>query len=87
MSNVRTTVTLDPDTEQLLHDLMQREGITFKEAVNRAIRLGLSPRRRERFRQRTYAMGFDPSVDYDHALRVAERLEDEELTRKLALGK
>jgi hypothetical protein len=39
---MRTTVTLDPDVEQLLRDSMQRRRLSFKEALNQAIRTGLS---------------------------------------------
>jgi hypothetical protein len=39
---MRTTVTLDPDVEQLLRDAMQRRRQSFKEALNQAIRSGLS---------------------------------------------
>lgn len=39
---MRTTVTLDPDVEQLLRDAMQRRRLSFKEALNQAIRNGLS---------------------------------------------
>ncbi len=42
----RTTVTLDPDVEQLLRDAMQRRRESFKEALNQAIRCGLMDRQR-----------------------------------------
>ncbi|MBM3674540.1 MAG: ribbon-helix-helix protein, CopG family [Actinobacteria bacterium] len=86
---MRTTVTLDPDTEALVKELMQREGLSFKEAVNRAIRAGLTPAagRRARFRQRSFAMGERAGIDYDRALQLAGRLEDDEIARKAALGK
>lgn len=42
----RTTVTLDPDVEQLLRDAMQRRRQSFKEALNQAIRHGLTNRQR-----------------------------------------
>lgn len=35
----------------------------------------------------TYAMGQQPAVDLTKALRLAAELEDEEIARKLALGK
>lgn len=85
---MRTTVTLDDDTAHLLKDLMQREGMTFKAAVNRAVRMGLAPsKRQQRFRQRTYSMGYNPAIPYDKALQLAGQLEDQELLRKLAAGK
>lgn len=42
MPVMRTTVTLDRDVEQLLRDAMQRRRQSFKEALNQAIRNGLS---------------------------------------------
>lgn len=85
---MRTTVTLDDDTLHLVRDLMQREDLSFKQAVNRAIRAGLGPTKRpRRFIQRTFAMGFDPAIPYDKALQLAGQLEDQELLRRLAAGK
>ncbi len=84
---MRTTVTLDPDVEALIKEAMRQEGLSFKEALNRALRAGLSPRARSRFRQRTFAMGFRPDIPYDKTLQIAAGLEDQELLRKLALGK
>lgn len=85
---MRTTVTLEADTLRLVNDLMQSEGITFKEAVNRAIRKGLRPvSARGAFQQRTFPMGFNPAIPYDKALQLSGQLEDQELLRKLAAGK
>ncbi len=85
---MRTTVTLEEDTMRLLKESMLRDEISFKEAINRAIRKGLRPASRRRgFRQRTYAMGFDPAIPYDKTLQLAGQLEDQELLRKLAAGK
>ena len=63
----------------------------FKVVVNEALRLGVDrlnpPSRRPEFRQRVYKMGFPPGTQLDKALQLAARLEDEEIVRKLALGK
>ena len=83
---MRTTVTLDPDVEALIKSAMVEKHLSFKEAVNQAIRAGLSPRRREPFRQRTFDLGFRPDVSYDKALQLAAAVEDEEIVRKLSLG-
>jgi len=84
---MRTTVTLDPDVEALVKAAMAEQHLTFKQAVNQAIRAGLAPRSRKPFRQRTFDMGFRPDVDYDKALQLAAGLENNELLRKIALGK
>jgi len=39
---MRTTVTLEPETERLLREEMRRQGVSFKEALNRAVVRGLS---------------------------------------------
>lgn len=71
----------------LVQALMRDKGIGFKQAVNEAIRSGLAPRPRRRFRQRTYRLGFRPDIPYEKALRLAAEIEDQELLRKLAVGK
>lgn len=79
---MRTTVTLDPDTEAAVRRLMHERGLTFKQAVNAAIRAGTGTRRRK-FRTPTANLG-PPRIPLDQALRLAADFEDEELIRKLA---
>lgn len=84
---MRTTVTLDPDTDAMVRRLMRERGLTFKQAVNAAIRSGAAPTRRPRaVVTPTFDMGL-PAVPLDKALRIAADLEDEELFRKLAVRK
>ena len=84
---MRTTVTLDPDTEQLVKRAMRERGLSFKEAVNEAIRAGLAPRRGGAAVEfPTYHMG-EPLVDLTKALRLAGELENEEIARELTQGK
>ena len=81
---MRTTVTLDPDSDAIVRRLMRERGLSFKEAVNAAIRAGVTPRPRGRpFRTPTYDMGAS-AIPVDKALRLAADLEDEALIRKLA---
>jgi hypothetical protein len=87
---MRTTVTLDPDTEALLRKAMRERGLSFKEALNQAIRAGLAPNTRtvsRPYRAKTFRMGFNPEVNLDKALSLAAELEDEEIVRKMSLGK
>ena len=87
---MRTTVTLDPDVEALLRRLMRKLGVSFKVALNRAIRDGLAspaPRVARSYEQKTYDMGYRPEVALDRALSLAASLEDEELARKLSVRK
>ena len=83
---MRTTLTLDPDTEALLSQLMQERGMTLKAAVNYAIRAGLAGPQRSTFRIATVAMG-EPAVPLDKALRLAGELEDDQLIDRLAVRK
>jgi hypothetical protein len=85
---MRTTVTLDPDVEALLRRAMRERQLSFKEALNQAVRSGLTARApSSAFRTPTFRMGFEPTVPLDKALRLAAELEDEELVRKLASHK
>jgi hypothetical protein len=88
---MRTTVTLDPDVEALLRKAMRDRGLSFKEALNQAIRAGLAQRQARRGRAplklRTYHMGFSPSIRRDKALAVAAEIEDLEIAHKLPLRK
>lgn len=86
---MRTTVTLDADVEALLQKRMRERRISFKEALNQAVRSGLAaqPSPARQFRTPTFRMGFEPAVPFDKALRLAAELEDEELIRKLASHK
>jgi hypothetical protein len=82
---VRTTVTLDPDTEALVKRLMQERGISFKQAVNQAIRAGLTTKPGETpVETPTFRMGFRPEIPWDKALSLTAELEDDELVRRLA---
>jgi hypothetical protein len=84
---VRTTITLDPDVEALVHKLMRERGIGFKQAVNTALRDALSHAGgREPARTRTASLGA-PSFPVEQALRVAAEMEDEENLRELRAGK
>jgi hypothetical protein len=83
---MRTTVTLDADVVDLLHKAMRERGLTFKQAINDAIRAGIaSPRHRKPKPFATYDMG-EPLVNLTKALRIAGELEDQELVAKLVRG-
>ncbi len=86
MPIVRTTVTLDPDTAALIRRRMSERGISFKQALNEAIRAGAGDNRAAPFRTATAALGV-PVVNLDRALQLAAELEDEELVRRTRVGK
>ena len=84
---MRTTVTLDPDVEAMIKKLMAERGQTFKQTVNTLLRAALLPEpRRLDYSFQTYALG-EPVVPLEHALRIAAELEDEEIRRKLSVGR
>jgi len=83
---MRTTVTLDPDVEQIVRRLMRERNIGFKEALNGVIRRGaLGSSAGERFETATSSMG-QTQVNLDRALQVAASLEDDELVRRMEAG-
>ena len=84
---MRTTITLDADTEALVRKRMRERGISFKQALNEAVRAGLTATpEASTFRTPTANLGL-PAVNLDRALQLAAELEDEELVRKMRAGK
>lgn len=84
---MRTTVTLDADVEAKLRALVRERGVSFKVAINDAIRSGLStPAAQARpFRVKSAPLGARFNVD--KALTIAGEMEDEEIIRKIEMGK
>jgi hypothetical protein len=56
---VRTTATLDLDVQVLLRKVMKERGISFKEALNSAVRMGLTQARPKgrSFAQESFSLG------------------------------
>jgi hypothetical protein len=86
---VRTTVTIDADVENMIRTAMREWGVSFKVALNDAIRSGLTHHKpaRRKFVQKSFAMGSEQNFRWDKALATADAIEDEELTRKLLMRK
>ena len=88
---MRTTVTIDPDVEAMLTRLMKARQMSFKEALNSALRAGLlaglGGRPHAPVKIPVYAMRARPGVSLDRALRLAGELEDAELLHKIAVRK
>lgn len=85
---MRTTVTLDDDLADKVKGVAADEGISFKEALNRVLRAGLAARAEPRtYRTQARPLGLRRGVDLTQALRLAADLEDEEIARKIELGK
>ena len=86
---MRTTVRIDPDLAARLRRIARERGISFKDALNSALRVGIGqPTGTARpYRLRPRRMGLRPTVDLDRGLRLAAAMEDEETIRKLELRK
>jgi hypothetical protein len=85
--DMRTTVTLDPDVAALVKRLMADRQLSFKEAINSALRDALNPTSASSAPSLPiYDMGA-AKVPLEHALRLAAELEDEEITRKMSVGR
>ncbi len=82
---MRTTVTLDADVAARLKAVARARGISFKQALNSAVRAGLGGERRaaRSFKQYSQPMGLRPGFNLDKALQLAAGLEDEEIARRL----
>jgi hypothetical protein len=85
---MRTTVTLDPDVLAKIKSYMREKGVSFKDAINTAIRIGLSRggKQKKVFRQKSYNMG-TPSIPLRKALQLASEMEDQEIIRDLTIRK
>ena len=81
-------MTLDPDTEALIRKRMRERGVSFKQALNDAIREGLDSGGAPAggFQTEAADLGL-PTVNLDRALTLLGELEDEELVRRMRAGK
>jgi hypothetical protein len=85
---MRTTVTLDPDVEARLREVARERGISFKEALNSAIRAGLMASRGTReYQTPSRSLGLRAGVNLDKALQMASDLEDAEIVLDLERGR
>lgn len=86
---MRTTVTLDDDVVAALHAVMRERGLSFKEALNSAVRCGLAaanPAARP-YHVTPFTAQINPGVNVARINRLLADWEDEEILRKLELGK
>lgn len=85
---MRTTVTLDTDVEILVRQAMRERGLSFKQALNLAVRAGLGQAATgpvEAFRQRTFDLG-RARVDLTKALALAGELDDQAVITRYQRG-
>lgn len=83
---MRTTVTIDPDTEHLLREEVQRTGQSFKEVLNRSIRRALLSRGEavDLRVEPLFTAPFPAELQSLSMNRLADALDDEETLRELA---
>jgi hypothetical protein len=75
---VRTTLSLDDDIANLLNKEIRRSGVSFKEAVNHYLRLGLTAAKqpvRKKFVVKPRAMGLPPGLSYDNIGELLDAIE------------
>lgn len=84
---MRTTITLNPDTRLLIERAMRERNLSFKEAVNEAIRAGLGARPSTAHAYTTPRNLGPARIDLTKALELAAQLEDDSLARRLAEGR
>ena len=84
---MRTTLTIEPDVEQLLQREVRRTGRSMEAVVNDALRAGLGirgdPTAAPRYRVEPHAFGFRPGVDSDRLNQLADALEADAVARSV----
>jgi len=85
---MRTTVTLEPDLAKKVKALAHRRGVSFKQALNEALRRGLAPPappdKQAKFTVEPHAGGFRPGVDPDKLNQLVDQLEVEDFVKESA---
>jgi hypothetical protein len=85
---MRTTVTIDDDVARLLKEAMHRQRTNFKEALNTALRRGLTAPAKtaasKRFEVKGPFLGrMQPGLDPAGFNKLADQLEDEAIIEKM----
>lgn len=89
---MRTTLTIDDEIASRLKEIAYRTGKSFKSVVNESLRAGITgsadvPAPKS-FRLRPASLGeVVGPYNIDKALLLADRIEDEEIARKLQMRK
>lgn len=84
---MRTTITLDPDVERLVKEAMHRRRVSFKQVINDALRVGLSPvtgarEPRAPYRVKPHKARLLPGIDRRGFNKLVDELEDQALIAK-----
>ena len=84
---MRTTLTLDPDVARRLKARMADKRLSLKQAVNEALRAGLTGAGRERpakFSVEPHSCQFKAGIDLDKLNQLADELEAEAALKGLS---
>ena len=80
---MRTTVTIDADTEILLKEEAQRTGKSFKRVLNEAIRSSLGKKQAAIRVEGLFTRPFPPHLENQSFNQLADEWDDEETLREL----
>ena len=80
---MRTTVTIDADTEILLKEEAKRTGLSFKRVLNEAIRAALAPSPEKISIEPLFTEPFPTHLDGKSFNQLADEWDDEETVREL----
>ncbi len=80
---MRTTVTLEPDTELLLREEAARTGASFKDVLNRAVRRALGGRHGRIKIEPVFPGPFPAALDDRSFNRLADAWDDEATIQEL----
>jgi hypothetical protein len=83
VGNVRTTITIDADTEALLRLEVERTGLSFKVVLNQAIKRALGRRASGVQVQPLFAAPFPPELAQQSFNRLDAKWEDEDTILEL----
>lgn len=82
---MRTTLTIDDDLAAQLREEAARQGLPFKQVLNRTLRLGLrasaGPIARQPYRTRARPLGLRTGIDPDKMNQLYDELETEDYVR------
>ena len=89
---MRTTLTLDDDIAKRLKEIAYRTGRSFKSVVNESLRAGIAGSANvpapKSYRMKPVSLGeVVGPYNLDKSLLLSDRIEDEEIGRKLQLRK
>lgn len=84
MRPMRTTVTLDADTEALIREEAARTGASFKEVLNQSVQRALRPRVRKQVVEPLFAAPFPAALSGANFNQLAAEWEDEDTLRELS---